>query len=108
MLTNRKDERQLVYKLFKFANLAAQSWKLDLTDVYIKNDMDLLGACWDDGTIEIRMWYRNRKSKKNKRFKIKDLQETLAHELAHLKYFNHSKKHKELTKAILLWLKQNW
>jgi len=55
------------------------------------------GICWRDGTIRIRL----RHAKTDRLLKESSLVDTLCHELAHLRYFDHSVRFRRFYRQIL-------
>jgi hypothetical protein len=60
------------------------------------------GVCYSDGTIKIRL----RHATSGKALKYSSLVNTLCHELAHLKHFNHGLKFQTLYAEILEWARR--
>jgi len=58
---------------------------------------DDCGGCYTDGIIEIRI---HRSGRPNKPLSAGFIHRTLAHELAHLKYWRHGRKHLDLARRI--------
>ena len=56
------------------------------------------GACFSDGTIKIRLYHATTA----RPLKYSSLIDTLCHELAHLRYFNHGKRFQDLYQRILI------
>jgi predicted metal-dependent hydrolase len=60
------------------------------------------GICYSDGTIRIRL----RHSKTGRALKYSSLVNTVCHELAHLKHFNHGERFKKYYFRLLSWARQ--
>jgi len=60
------------------------------------------GVCYSDGTIRIRL----RHATSGRPLKYSSLVNTLCHELAHLKHFNHSLRFQTLYGEILAWARR--
>jgi hypothetical protein len=60
------------------------------------------GVCYSDGTIRIRL----RHATSGKPLKYSSLVNTLCHELAHLRHFNHGERFQELYAEILGWARR--
>lgn len=60
------------------------------------------GVCYKDGFIKIRL----RHSKTGKPLKYSSLIDTLCHELAHLKHFNHGPEFKQFFLTMLSWARK--
>lgn len=60
------------------------------------------GVCYSDGTIKIRL----RHASSGKPLKYSSLVNTLCHELAHLRHFNHGLKFQALYAEILEWARR--
>jgi hypothetical protein len=99
--------RQMAKKLRKLAFVAAAFWDLPLEEFRINEG--LLGE-WGEcempsGIVQMRLTTLKEPATL---MATPFLQDTLAHELAHLAVFNHSKEHREFTAAVKLWIKRNW
>jgi hypothetical protein len=60
------------------------------------------GICYDDGTIRIRL----RHAVSGEPLKYSSLVATLCHELAHLRYFDHSERFKRFNQEVLDWARR--
>lgn len=60
------------------------------------------GICYDDGTIKIRLNH----SVTGEPLKYSSLVNTLCHELAHLRHFNHGPRFKSFYLQLLAWSRQ--
>lgn len=56
-----------------------------------------LGVCYEDGTIRIRLFH----ARTGQPLKYSSLVDTLCHELAHLRHFNHGRRFQVLYRRIL-------
>lgn len=105
---NVKRWRMVARRLQYLARVGAAVWNLPkFRQLRINETMeDCYGRCyWQAGTIEIRL---TKLAAPDQMMYIPHIQETLAHELAHLAIPPHGRKHKLLTKAIKVWVQMNW
>lgn len=106
-MTKAKTIRKMSKRLKILAEVASAVWDLKLKKLEINEAMDdCYGRCWGErNVIEIRLM-----GLKDPEVMLSadSLRETLAHELAHLVFYDHDRSHRNFTYAISWWLKRNW
>jgi hypothetical protein len=96
---DRKTRRELVERLNRDATLIATRFGLRYRAVEADraNATSRYGICYSDGTIRIRL----RHATTGRPLKYSSLVNTLCHELAHLRHFNHGPRFKDFYLRIL-------
>lgn len=98
---DRKTRRELVERLNRDATLIAARFSLRYRAVEADraNATSRYGICYSDGTIRIRL----RHATTGRPLKYSSLVNTLCHELAHLRHFNHGPRFKDFYLRILAY-----
>lgn len=98
---DRKTRRELVERLNRDATLIAARFSLRYRAVEADraNATSRYGICYSDGTIRIRL----RHATTGRSLKYSSLVNTLCHELAHLRHFNHGPRFKDFYLRILAY-----
>ena len=98
---DRKTRRELVEQLNRDATLIAARFNLRYRAVEADraNATSRYGICYSDGTIRIRL----RHATTGRPLKYSSLVNTLCHELAHLRHFNHGPPFKDFYLRILAY-----
>jgi predicted metal-dependent hydrolase len=101
---DRKTRRQLVERLNRDATLIAARFSLCYRAVEADraNATSRYGICYSDGTIRIRL----RHATTGRPLKYSSLVNTLCHELAHLRHFNHGPRFKDFYLRILAYARE--
>ncbi|NRA01343.1 MAG: M48 family metallopeptidase [Myxococcales bacterium] len=95
----RLEEAQVLARLRRDAEVLAARFRLRLRDLSAERPAvrRRYGICYEDGSIRIRL----RHAKTGAPLKYSGLIDTLCHELAHLRHFNHGRKFEVLYRQIL-------
>ena len=95
------ENRQLMARLNRDARRIALYFGLRYRRIEAEraNVRSRYGICYDDGTIRIRL----RHSVSGEPLKYSSLVNTLCHELAHLRYFDHGERFKRFYQGLLAW-----
>ncbi len=98
---DRRTRRDLIERLAADAQRIASPFDLGYKSLEAErsNVKRRYGICYDDGTIKIRLNH----SVTGEPLKYSSLVNTLCHELAHLRYFNHGPRFKALYLQLLEW-----
>jgi hypothetical protein len=101
---DRKTRKQLVERLNRDATLIAARFSLRYRAVEADraNATSRYGICYSDGTIRIRL----RHATTGRPLKYSSLVNTLCHELAHLRHFNHGPRFKDFYLRILAYARE--
>lgn len=98
----------VAHVLEKLAYKASEVFHLDLNRIYFNELIifeQVYGRLWvEQKSIEMRLYG----SKRDLIMPRNHLLQTLAHELAHLEFTGHGKKHKELTGVLFEYLKRQF
>ncbi len=100
----RRETSKIMKQLRKDAERIAKHFHLNYKELKAERG-DVLGhygVCYSDGTIRIRL----RHAVSGKPLRYSSLIDTLCHELAHLKYFNHGESFKRFHLSILTYARQ--
>lgn len=97
----RKQSRELIARLNRDAERIARHFRLEYLSIEAErgNVTRRYGICYSDGTIRIRL----RHVVSGKPLKYSSLVNTLCHELAHLRHFNHGLRFREFYRQLLEW-----
>lgn len=95
----KREDRELVERLNRDALSIARRFGLRFRSIEAEraNVKRRYGVCYADGTIRIRL----RHAKSGEPLKYSSLVNTLCHELAHLRHFNHGRRFQALYRQIL-------
>jgi hypothetical protein len=95
----RAEQRVLLAHIRRDARTLARDFKLELRSIDAEraNVKSRYGICYDDGSIRIRL----RHARTRKLLKYSALIDTLCHELAHLRHFNHGERFQALYRGLL-------
>jgi predicted metal-dependent hydrolase len=95
----RREQEQVLQRLRRDARILAPRFGLELRDLAAEraNVTRRYGVCYEDGTIRIRL----RHVRTGRLLKYSSLVDTLCHELAHLRHFNHGARFQLLYRSIL-------
>jgi predicted metal-dependent hydrolase len=95
----REERRAVLEQLRRDAEVLAGHFRLQLQSVEPESAQvkRRYGVCYSDGNIRIRM----RHARTGRLLKYSGLIDTLCHELAHLRYFNHGLRFQALYRGIL-------
>lgn len=98
---SRRDKEAILRRLRRDGRLLADHFGLEYRGIESEraNVRNRYGACYSDGLIKIRLW----NVRTNKPLKYSSLIDTLCHELAHLRHFDHGPQFKRLYLQILAW-----
>lgn len=101
---DRQEKKALINKLRNDAQVIADHFDLDFKMIRAEraNVKNRYGACTSDGVITIRLW----NIKTNRPLRYSSLIDTLCHELAHLRHFNHGPAFKTFYIEILSWARK--
>lgn len=96
---DRRAKRDLIERLNRDGALIAEQFGLRYKSIEAEraNVTSRYGACFEDGTIKIRLCH----SVTSKPLKYSSLVNTLCHELAHLRYFHHGERFKVFYQRLL-------
>lgn len=96
---DRRTKRDLIDRLNRDAERIAEQFGLRYKSIVAEraNVTSRYGACFEDGTIKIRL----RHAVTGKSLKYSSLVNTLCHELAHLRYFHHGERFKVFYQRLL-------
>lgn len=88
----RRAARELIERLERDAERIARRFRLEYRSIEAEraNVKSRYGVCYDDGRIKIRL----RHAVSGRPLKYSSLVNTLCHELAHLRHFNHGERFK--------------
>jgi hypothetical protein len=102
---DRRTRRELMERLAADAQRIASPFGLEyrLLEAERSNVKRRYGICYDDGTIKIRLNH----SVTGEPLKYSSLVNTLCHELAHLRHFNHGPRFKALYLQLLEWSREH-
>lgn len=97
----RKQSREMVDRLNRDAQRIAARFSLVYRCIEAEraNVKRRYGVCYSDGTIRIRL----RHATSDKPLKYSSLVNTLCHELAHLRHFNHGLRFRSFYASVLEW-----
>ena len=86
----REEHRIVLERLRRHGAILAEAFRLPLGAIDAERPQvkSRFGICYDDGSIRIRL----RHARTGQLLKYSSLVDTLCHELAHLKHFNHGKR----------------
>jgi hypothetical protein len=98
------ESAELLTKLRRDAECIAQRFQLRYRAIAAEHPRvkSRYGACYQDGLIKIRL----RHARTRKPLKYSSLIDTLCHELAHLRHFNHGPEFKALFLRLLAWARR--
>ena len=98
---NRAEVRDLMARLSRDAELIAAHFELSYRSIEPEraNVKRRYGVCYSDGSIRIRL----RHATSGHPLKYSSLVNTLCHELAHLRYFNHGARFQGFYRKLLRW-----
>ena len=98
---DRKLSRDLIAQLNRDAERIASHFALGYRCIEAEraNVTRRYGICYSDGTIRVRV----RHAVSGRPLKYSSLVNTLCHELAHLKHFNHGLRFREFYRRLLEW-----
>lgn len=101
---DRRTKRELLGRLEADASLICARFRLRyrVLEAERANVKRRYGVCYSDGTIRIRL----RHATSGRPLKYSSLVNTLCHELAHLKHFNHGPRFQNLYAEILGWARR--
>jgi hypothetical protein len=93
------DRRRVLDQLRRDADMLARDFELPLRHVMPEGPRvtSRYGVCYEDGEIRIRLTH----VRSGKLLKYSALVDTLCHELAHLRHFNHGRRFQALYRRIL-------
>jgi predicted metal-dependent hydrolase len=96
----RTEQERVLQRLRRDARVLASRFGLELGALAAEraNVKRRYGVCYEDGTIRIRL----RHVRTGRILKYSSLVDTLCHELAHLRHFNHGARFQLLYRSILL------
>jgi predicted metal-dependent hydrolase len=96
---DRRAKQELIDRLNRDAEQIAEQFGLQYKSIGAErsNVKNRYGACFEDGTIKIRLWH----SVTGRPLKYSSLVNTLCHELAHLRYFHHGERFKVFYQRLL-------
>lgn len=103
--TRRRESRQVLLSLRRDATRLARAYRLPLQSIEAEraNVKRRYGVCYDDGSIRIRL----RHVRTGELLKYSSLVDTLCHELAHLRHFDHGPRFEALYRNILAYARRN-
>lgn len=98
---NRRERQELLQRLQHDAQLIAQKFQLHYRGILAEhpNVKSRYGVCYSDGLIKIRLNHATTGAP----LKYSSMVDTLCHELAHLKHFNHGPHFKRFFWQLLSW-----
>jgi predicted metal-dependent hydrolase len=101
---DRRTRRELLSRLTADAQAIAMQFALEYRALEAErsNVTSRYGICYDDGTIKIRLNH----SLTGEPLKYSSLVNTLCHELAHLRHFNHGPRFKAFYLQLLGWSRE--
>jgi len=101
---DRRTKKVLLDRLERDALLICARFRLEyrVLEAERANVKRRYGVCYSDGTIRIRL----RHATSGKPLKYSSLVNTLCHELAHLRHFNHGQRFQNLYAEILGWARR--
>lgn len=101
---DRRTRRQLIERLRADADRICAEFGLRYQAIEAEraNVKSRYGICYSDGTIRVRLNHATTR----KPLKYSSLVNTLCHELAHLKHFDHSPRFQTFYQRILHWARQ--
>jgi hypothetical protein len=101
----RRQDEHVVALLRRHALRLAQSFDLPLRSVHAESPRvrRRYGVCYADGTIKIRL----RSVRNGELLRESSLVDTLCHELAHLRYFDHGMRFERLYRRILEYARRH-
>lgn len=96
---DRKDARELMERLNRDAEYLSRYFGLQYRILQAErgNVRRRFGVCYSDGTIKIRLFHATT----GRSLRYSSLIDTLCHELAHLRYFNHGERFQVFYRRIL-------
>ncbi len=101
VLTNaeRRERQRVVAQLQRDSRRLAYAFRLPLRGLEAEraNVSRRYGVCYSDGSVRIRL----RHAKTGRLLKYSSLVDTLCHELAHLRYFNHGARFQVFYRSVL-------
>jgi hypothetical protein len=97
----RRERQRLIGRLRQDARRIADQFGLEYRDIVPEHPRvkARYGVCYEDGLIKIRLNH----VRTGESLKYSALVDTLVHELAHLRHFNHGPKFKDLYLRMLRW-----
>ena len=100
----RSESQRVLRRLRRDAALLARAHDLPLRSLHAEraNVKRRYGVCYDDGSVRIRL----RHVRTGELLKYSSLVDTLCHELAHLRYFDHGPRFEQLYRRILGWARK--
>jgi len=101
----KREDRELVERLNRDALSIARRFGLRFRSIEAEraNVKRRYGVCYADGTIRIRL----RHAKSGEPLKYSSLVNTLCHELAHLRHFDHSPRFHHFYREVLAYAKRS-
>lgn len=100
----RSEARDLMQRLNRDAERIAVQFSLSYQSITAEraNVQSHYGICYSDGSIRIRL----RHATSGRPLKYSSLVNTLCHELAHLRYFNHGVRFQGFYRKLLRWARE--
>jgi len=100
----RQERDELLSRLRRDAHLIAQQFNLSYREIVAEHPRvkSRYGVCYEDGLIKIRLNH----AKTGDPLKYSSLIDTLCHELAHLRHFNHGPEFKDFFFRLLGWARR--
>jgi GNAT superfamily N-acetyltransferase len=104
-MMSRGDKEALLGRLRRDARVIADHFDLEYASITSEraNVRARYGACYSDGRIKLRLW----NLRTGKPLRYSSLIDTLCHELAHLRHFDHGPQFKRLFQQILAWARRH-
>ena len=101
---DRRTVRELVDRLTRDADRICARFGLRYRSLEAEraNVKNRYGVCYSDGTIKVRL----RHLRTGKSLKYSSLVDTLCHELAHLRHFNHGPRFRVFYGQLLAWARR--
>lgn len=100
----REEDRAVLERLRAHARILAEVHRLPLRSLEAEGPRvkRRYGICYEDGSIRIRL----RHARTGELLKYSSLVDTLCHELAHLRHFNHGRRFRNLYERILIYARR--